>query len=550
MLSSLGNPIEGTPLAQVLSEVASHAEPTVVAAKKMLAYAVPKFLHGILVVCKMPFHLAHAQNEMVVHTISMTLSHPVGCFAASIFVNHCLVTHKSCSSFPQLTPNTEVPIPNILRQNYKPHWLITMPFQIGMLASCQLMTWMMPTFSGGFRVPHVERLTLDDGGVVALSWGSDPNEKGVNGEDFSDIVVILPGMNNSSETGFVRKLSSMLSDDNETDNMGEPMKNQAKSAKRFLPVTVDYRGVGQSGELKNDKVCCAQNWRDFHAVFQYIFEKYPEKKIYAVGHSLGGGMLLKYLCEDGAFISGAFVLSPPVDYKKLSFDLDNGNIFVQITNLALVIPCKIVVLGHTVVERCREVYAFFTRGWGQKNQFAQNKMRRVFSYGRLSNTLYSNSLLEFEKAIVCPSYGYNDPVEYHEVNSPLQTLQNIRVKTLIVASDDDPITGNPCDVVNAKGNTENICFCSVKCGGHLGFFMTEKREVLVKSWADKVCKDFFLLLNDIDYEYHHGKSNLYTESPATPRSDSMESSTPKSSISKRKSIGQRRASVRGTLLGF
>ena len=182
-------------------------------------------------------------------------------------------------------------------------------------------------------------------------------------------------------------------------------------------------------------------------------------------------------------------------------------------------------------------------GWGEKNQFAQNKMRRVFSRGRLANTINSKTLLEFEKAIVCASYGYDNPSDYHMSTEPIDALKNIKVKTLILASEDDPLTGDPFDMVNAKGNEENICCCSVPSGVHLGFFMTENKEVFMKSWADKVCKDFFLHLNDLDYE----------QAPAVQREQggfvaSISQSTPP--IKEKKGLGPRRSSIRATLLGF
>lgn len=144
-----------------------------------------------------------------------------------------------------------------------------MPFSLGMLSSIQLMSYFMPAYSGGFRVPHIERLTMDDGGVVALSWGGVAGESGeVNGDDYGDLVVILPGMNNSSETGFVRRFASLLATPNASDNNHKPITNRQPNANKFLPVTLDYRGVGQAGPLKNNLVCCAQNWKDFHVIFQ------------------------------------------------------------------------------------------------------------------------------------------------------------------------------------------------------------------------------------------------------------------------------------------
>ena len=58
---------------------------------------------------------------------------------------------------------------------------------------------------GVLTAPYVERLQLDDGGTVALSWWRCPHQT-----SRSDVAVVFPGLNNSSETGFVRSLLAQL----------------------------------------------------------------------------------------------------------------------------------------------------------------------------------------------------------------------------------------------------------------------------------------------------------------------------------------------------
>ena len=74
---------------------------------------------------------------------------------------------------------------------------------LGGIAGTVLVLPLMPFWAGGTRWGFVEHILLDDGASVALSW--------FRGERRSRrVAVVLPGLNNSSETGFVRRLLEAL----------------------------------------------------------------------------------------------------------------------------------------------------------------------------------------------------------------------------------------------------------------------------------------------------------------------------------------------------
>ena len=72
-------------------------------------------------------------------------------------------------------------------------------------ATLQLGSRMPYAGCGVLTAPYVERLQLDDGGTVALSWWRCPHQT-----SRTDVAVVFPGLNNSSETGFVRSLLAQL----------------------------------------------------------------------------------------------------------------------------------------------------------------------------------------------------------------------------------------------------------------------------------------------------------------------------------------------------
>ena len=96
------------------------------------------------------------------------------------------------------------------------------------------------------------------------------------------------GLNNSSETGFVRSLLAQL------DGAG------------FLAVAYDYRGAGASGVLTSTKPYSADAWRDFDGVLNHIRkEGGPKCRLFLVGQSLGGAILAKYLSSRNPRVTAA-----------------------------------------------------------------------------------------------------------------------------------------------------------------------------------------------------------------------------------------------------
>ena len=117
-------------------------------------------------------------------------------------------------------------------------------------------------------------------------------------------------------------------------------------------------------------------------------------------------------------------------------------------------------------------------------------------------------------------------------------------------------------MIDAANNTQNIAMVSVPCGGHLGFFITENREVLVKSWADKIAKEFFMLLNseaEKGIVRDRGRNSSSSDADfvtnlSTPRAPDhqmpLTGGYEKSPIVTQTKLGHRRTSVRGALFGF
>ncbi|GMH50291.1 hypothetical protein TL16_g08091 [Triparma laevis f. inornata] len=349
-----------------------------------------------------------------------------------------------------------------------------------------------------------EGIVLDDGSYVSLVWPpcSPPFMVG------DTLVLILPGMNNSSETGFVRCLQQTLT---------LKLNNNKSNNGHVHCCILDYRLTGTSQHLQkpneNPHPSCADGWLDLPTVISHINHHYTSPPIHLVGQSLGGGMTLKYLggIDTPQNIVSGTCVSPPVDYSKVAKHLEDG-IVSRVCNFVMTVPCKIALVLNGTMRRA------------------------IYNKSKLFSALTCLTVRGFEDAVLVPLLDYTSPEDYYNKNSPKSTILNIRVPTLIITAEDDPIVPPPDEIKN-----ENIGVAVVDFGGHLGFF-----DFMGWSWSDEVVAEH-VGRRIGEWEKREGGEEVRRK-----RTSSIQSN--ESDVSEASSTGlvkvKRRPSVRGTILGF
>ena len=318
---------------------------------------------------------------------------------------------------------------------------------------------------------YVERVETDATKILTLTWVEQtPPPPG------GSVTVILPGMNNSSETGFIRHLAQDLT---------------SKTPESNKVCTLDYRGEGATrtnseGRVVRDlqsPVCASgESWKDLDDVFVHIKKRYPNRHVYCVSQSLGGGMILKYCGERGKdldeggpgttvtsdVIRGVVAMSPPIEYRDIGEGLES-NVFAYMCNALMVIPCKIILACSPL---------------GRK------------SVPSFTKAMFAHSLRSFEEATVVPMGGYKDSNDYYDRNSPGTNLHRIKQPTLIISAKDDPITPPPREDLIA--GCPNVVAAVTEFGGHLAFFELPRNfagwfglgDKTWGSWGDRVAGEF------------------------------------------------------------
>lgn len=194
-------------------------------------------------------------------------------------------------------------------------------------------------------------------------------------------------------------------------------------------VVIHYRGCGG---IKNTAQVDynAGDIQEIHHVLERLRCVYPH--LYAIGVSLGGNMLAKYLGEyDSPPVVAAAVVSAPLDLLSSAL-----------------------MLQKTVAKRIYVPYLLSS---------LRKKARYVLDDATLKTI---KDLSDFDDCYTAPRHGYTSALDYYQKASALPSLGGIDRPTLIVNSQDDPFLG---DEVYPHHVSDKVVLHKPAHGGHVGF---------------------------------------------------------------------------------
>jgi uncharacterized protein len=163
--------------------------------------------------------------------------------------------------------------------------------------------------------------------------------------------------------------------------------------------------------------------------------------VFLVGHSLGGGLVVKFMGEGRRSIPllGAVAVSAPLDFAATCARMMTARNFAYQKYVLDALKREALAPGAALTAAERSVIA---------------EAKNVF---------------EFDDRFVAPHFGYRDAPHYYEENEPRRFLAAIRRPTLIVHALDDPwIPGESYEAVDWR-RLPRIETALSPGGGHLGF---------------------------------------------------------------------------------
>ena len=207
-------------------------------------------------------------------------------------------------------------------------------------------------------------------------------------------------------------------------------------------VGLNFRGCGGEPN-RTARFYHAGDTGDLAFVTRHLRHRYPGRPIGAIGFSLGGNVILKYLGERGADspIAAAATICVP---------------------FGLAASCDRI--GHGLMGGLYTRY--FLRSLRRKVRAKQPLLDGIIDTGP---ALHARTLREFDDILTAPLHGFADADDYYARSDARPFLRRIRVPVLLIQSRDDPIS-NPVAIPDEQvAANPHLVAAFAPGGGHVGF---------------------------------------------------------------------------------
>lgn len=269
-----------------------------------------------------------------------------------------------------------------------------------------------------------ERVELPDGDFLDLDW---LDRAGVSDAPDADapLVLVLHGLEGCARSKYALEAYRSL------------------RAAGLHAVGLNFRSC--SGEPNRlPRLYHSGDTGDLSFILSLLKDRFPHRRVGALGFSLGGNVLLKFLGEGAPGgdrpVRAAASISVPFDLGAGADHLERG---------------------------FRRVYLQYLM------RRLKGKVRAKVNIldGRLDvpGVLRTQTFREFDEAATAVLHGFDGAEDYYRRSSCAQFLKSIRVPTLIIHAKDDPFV--PSGVIPERISEANprITTWFVERGGHVGF---------------------------------------------------------------------------------
>jgi len=271
-----------------------------------------------------------------------------------------------------------------------------------------------------FSAIHQE-FEVSDGDFVELTWSAAPNQIQPN----QPIVLVLHGLEGSFDSFYAKRMMNAMHTQN------------------WVAVLMHFRGCGKKPNRKAQTYHSGQT-QDVSEFIAFLKQTYPGHPIFAIGFSLGGNVLSKYVGEQQhTTLDGAVVISAPLDLAICAKAIGNG--FAKVYQKYLVDKLK--------------------RSTQDKIDYLKGRFPINVSTKQIEKT---KTLIDFDNMITAPLNGFKNALDYYRQSSGNQFLKNCRTNTLIIHAKDDPFMTEAV-IPKTADVSKNVTLEISAKGGHVGF---------------------------------------------------------------------------------
>ncbi len=288
--------------------------------------------------------------------------------------------------------------------------------------------------------PHWQRLDTPDGDFVDLAWSEDAARKDAIKKP---VLIVFHGLEGSFKSPYANGLL------------------HAFSQQGWLAVLMHFRGC--SGTVNRSvKAYHSGETEDARFFLSHIHERFPGNPKAAVGFSLGGNMLSRYLAKyvDDPLLHMAAIVSAPFELASCSRRMEEG--LSLLYNRYLLASLKRTALAKVPLLR-------------QQLDLSEKTIADI------------KTLWEFDDLITAPLYGFTSAADYYSRCSGLPVLSDIKLETLIIQAADDPFMSDA--VILRHALPANIKYRLFENGGHVGFLSGSVTRP--RFWLEKTLPYYF-----------------------------------------------------------
>lgn len=280
-----------------------------------------------------------------------------------------------------------------------------------------------------------ERFELEDGDFVDLDWTERKD---------APTVLILHGLEGSLNSPYAKGMLSAI------------------EQQGWRGVFMHFRGC--SGEMnRHPQSYHSGDTKDLARIVRLLQQREKCESIAAVGFSLGGNVLLKWLGEMGTNspLRAAVAISVPFELSKTATRIQQGfsRVYQQ----------------HFMRSLCRKVRDKF------EIQPAPIKLPVLEEL---------RSLREFDDKVTAPLHGFLNAEDYYQKSSSRQYLKKITIPTLLLQAKDDPFM--TMDLLpDPHELSPQVKLELTEQGGHVGF-VSGTLPWRAEYWLEKRVPEFLL----------------------------------------------------------
>lgn len=251
------------------------------------------------------------------------------------------------------------------------------------------------------------------------------------GEGNQPLVILLHGLTGSSQSVYIKGLQ------------------QALWQQGLRSAALNFRGC--SGEYNNSSRCYhSGETGDIDFLYRTLRAREPDTQMAAVGFSLGGNVLLKWLGEQGSEVRmfAAVAVSVPLVLSACASKLDSG--FSKLYRASLL----------------RELKEYVHLK--QQHLASLGKSEEAEILRQIGDLDSINSFWQYDDRVIAKLYDFANVEDYYQRSSSRQFLKEITVPTLLIQAQDDPFM-TPEVIPELSELSASVSLEISAAGGHVGF---------------------------------------------------------------------------------